>query len=233
MPVFYEHIIEFAKIAVWEIVEEKNFFLKKVPLQREITHPHKQLQHLAGRYLLQHLYHDFPYHLIEIADTRKPFLPDEEYHFSISHCGNYAAVIVSKDNRVGIDIEIVTPKIEKVKNKFLNEKELEWVASYRLPVAGNLKSTNKTIVHIPDQQVYQLANQPVNLLTLLWSCKEAVFKWYGSAEVDFKKDIHLKPFDISAEGIINCEFVKNADAKVALILQYKFFDGLCLAWVIN
>ncbi|HEV8081101.1 MAG TPA: 4-phosphopantetheinyl transferase, partial [Chitinophagaceae bacterium] len=92
MPVLYEHINDFAKIAIWHIAEEKKFFLQKVPLQREITHPHKQLQHLAGRYLLQHLYPDFPYHLIEIADTRKPFLPDEEYHFSISHCGDYAAV---------------------------------------------------------------------------------------------------------------------------------------------
>lgn len=73
MPVFYELINDFAKIAIWHIAEDKNFFLKKVPLQREITHPHKQLQHLAGRYLLQYLYPDFPYHLIAIADTRKPF----------------------------------------------------------------------------------------------------------------------------------------------------------------
>ncbi|MBA3675149.1 MAG: 4'-phosphopantetheinyl transferase superfamily protein [Chitinophagaceae bacterium] len=209
MPVLYEHINDFAKIAIWHIAEEKKFFLQKVPLQREITHPHKQLQHLAGRYLLQHLYPDFPYHLIEIADTRKPFLPDEEYHFSISHCGDYAAVIVSKDHRVGIDIEIVTPKIERVKDKFLNEEELSWIAGCQLPDDG----------------------QSVNQLTLLWSCKEAIFKWYGSAEVDFKKDIHLKPFDISAEGIINCEFVK--DAKVSLIIEYKFFDGFRLAWVIN
>jgi phosphopantetheinyl transferase len=209
MPVLYEHINDFAKIAIWHIAEEKKFFLQKVPLQREITHPHKQLQHLAGRYLLQHLYPDFPYHLIEIADTRKPFLPDEEYHFSISHCGDYAAVIVSKEHRVGIDIEIVTPKIERVKDKFLNEEELSWIAGRQLPDDG----------------------QYINQLTLLWSCKEAIFKWYGSAEVDFKKDIHLKPFDISAEGIINCEFVK--DEKVSLILQYKFFDGFCLAWVIN
>ncbi len=214
MPVLYEHINDFAKIAIWHIAEEKKFFLQKVPLQREITHPHKQLQHLAGRYLLQHLYPDFPYHLIEIADTRKPFLPDEEYHFSISHCGDYAAVIVSKDDRVGIDIEIVTPKIERVKDKFLNEDELVAINKMQSTIGKN-----------------ELTDKPINLLTLLWSCKEAIFKWYGSAEVDFKKDIHLKPFDISAEGIINCEFVK--DAKVSLILQYKFFDGFCLAWVIN
>ena len=124
MPVIYEHVNDFAKIAIWHIAEEKNYFLEKVPLQREITNPHKQLQHLAGRYLLQQLYPDFPYHFIEIADTRKPFLPDEEYHFSISHCGDYAAVIVSKDHRVGIDVELVTPKVEKVKRKFLSNEEL-------------------------------------------------------------------------------------------------------------
>ncbi len=48
MPLFYEHTNEFAKIAIWHIAEEKNFFLEKVTLQRSITHPHKQLQHLAG-----------------------------------------------------------------------------------------------------------------------------------------------------------------------------------------
>jgi Phosphopantetheinyl transferase len=203
MPVFYEHINDFAKIAIWHIAEEKNFFLEKVPAQREITHPHKQLQHLAGRYLLQHLYPDFPYHLIEIADTNKPYLPNEEYHFSISHCGDYAAVIVSKDHRVGIDIELVTEKVEKVKQKFLNEQEL-----------NNIQYSTFNIQH----------------LTLLWCCKEAVFKWYASGGVDFKEHIHLYPSSLDAdEGIINCEFIK--EEKVPLGIQYKYFKGLCLAWV--
>ena len=209
MPLFYDKINGNAKIAIWHIAEEKNFFLQKVPLQREITHPHKQLQHLAGRYLLQHLYPDFPYHLIEIADTRKPFLPNEEYHFSISHCGDYAAVIVSKDHRVGIDIELVTPKVEKIKHKFLNEEEIKLVNGQ-----------------------WSMVNDEIRLLTLLWCCKEAVFKWYGSGEVDFKDDIHLQPFDLNVdEGIISCEFVK--DEKFSLNIQHLFFDGLCLAWVIS
>jgi phosphopantetheinyl transferase len=204
MPVFYEHINDFAKIAIWHIAEEKNFFLGKVPLQREITHPHKQLQHLAGRYLLQYLYPDFPYHLIEIADTRKPFLPNEEYHFSISHCGDYAAVIVSKDRRVGIDIELVTPKVERIKHKFVNPGELSIINS----------------------------RQSISQLTLMWCCKEAVFKWHGSAGVDFRENIHLKPFDVNAdEGIIKCSFVK--EAVVQLDLRYKYFGGLCLAWVVS
>ncbi|MDQ6844770.1 MAG: 4-phosphopantetheinyl transferase, partial [Bacteroidota bacterium] len=85
-------------------------------MQNIITHWHKRLQHLAGRYLLQELYPDFPYHLIEIADTKKPFLTGEKYHFSISHCGDYAAVIVSKEMRVGIDIELIRQKIELIKH---------------------------------------------------------------------------------------------------------------------
>ena len=47
----------------------------------------KRLQHLAGRYLLYALFDDFPLEEIVIADTRKPFLENEKYHFSISHCG--------------------------------------------------------------------------------------------------------------------------------------------------
>ena len=208
MPVFYEHINDFAKIAIWHIAEEKNFFLEKVPLQREITHPHKQLQHLAGRFLLQHLFPDFPYHLIEIADTRKPFLPNEAYHFSISHCGDYAAVIVSKTHRVGIDIELVTDKVERIKHKFLNEAELAAISKN------------------------QSTDQPIYQLTLLWCCKEAVFKWYGSGGVDFRENIHLQPSGLNAgEGIINCLFEK--EEKTFLNLQYKAFNGLCLALVIS
>jgi phosphopantetheinyl transferase len=204
MPLFYEHIKDFAKIAIWHIAEEKNFYLGKVPLQREITHPHKQLQHLAGRYLLQHLYPDFPYHLIEIADTRKPFLPSEEYHFSISHCGDYAAVIISKDHRVGIDIELVTPKVERIKHKFLNGEEVSDVRCQMLDV---------------------------NQLTLLWCCKEAVFKWYGNGGVFFKEHIHLHPSLINNDGIISCDFIKGE--KTPLDIQYKFFNELCLAWVVS
>ena len=123
MPVFYEHINDFAKIAIWHIAEEKNFFLAKVPLQREITHPHKQLQHLAGRYLLPELFTDFPLEEIVIADTKKPFLENEKYHFSISHCGDFAAAIVSNTKRVGVDIEKVNEKIGNIFPKFLSEKE--------------------------------------------------------------------------------------------------------------
>lgn len=59
-----------------------------------------------------------------------------------------------------------------------------------------------------------------------------MFKWYGSGGVDFKDDIHLKLFNLKDEkSVIKCEFVK--DQKTALEIQHKYFDGLCLAWVIS
>ncbi|MFX6226067.1 hypothetical protein ABTF68_21555, partial [Acinetobacter baumannii] len=64
--------------------------------------------------MLRVLYPDFPLELIAIADTRKPYLPDEQYHFSISHCGRFAAAIVSSDKRVGIDIENITERVHKI-----------------------------------------------------------------------------------------------------------------------
>lgn len=204
MPLFYQHTINDAtKIGVWHIDEPETFFLNKVPLSNIITHWHKRLQHLAGRYLLQELFPDFPYRLIEIADTRKPFLPNEKYHFSISHCGNYAAVIISTGQRVGIDIELVTSKIEKIKHKFLNDCELDL-----FPIADK------------------------KLLTLFWSVKETVFKWYGNGEVDFKKHINIIQANVAlnTEAIV-CEFLKNE--KVSLNINYTFFSDTCLAWIIQ
>ena len=72
MPIFFQQQInEYTRLGVWKIEENEAFFKGNVPLHRDVTHPHKRLQHLAGRFLLQYLFPDFPYHLIEIADTRK------------------------------------------------------------------------------------------------------------------------------------------------------------------
>ena len=87
MPIFFQHQInETTRLGIWKIEETEDFFKDNVPLHRDVTHPHKRLQHLAGRFLLQFLFPDFPYELIQIADTRKPFLPRRTisfFHFSL------------------------------------------------------------------------------------------------------------------------------------------------------
>jgi 4'-phosphopantetheinyl transferase EntD len=179
MPLVYQQNINaVTKMGVWHITETEGFFAN-IPLQKEITHWHKRLQHLAGRFLLQDLYPKFPLALIKIADTRKPFLPNEKYHFSISHCGNYAAAIVSKENRVGVDVEIVSAKAPMVKHKFLSAQEQNLISHL---------DVNKAC-------------------TLFWSVKESVYKWYSKGGVDFKEDIPIQSFTGNLnEGIVTCNF---------------------------
>ena len=125
MPIYYQqNINDFTQLAVWKIEESESFFTQLVTVQQQVTHPHKRLQHLAGRFLLPYLYPNFPSDLIQIADTRKPYLPNEAYHFSISHCGDYAAAIVSSTQRVGVDVELVTHRVNKIRHKFLHPSEL-------------------------------------------------------------------------------------------------------------
>ncbi len=206
MPIFFQQPInDTTRLGIWKIEETEEFFKRNVPLHRDVTHPHKRLQHLAGRFLLPYLFPDFPPELIQIADTRKPFLPDEQFHFSISHCGDYAAAIVSKNNRVGIDIEIPTPKVETIIHKFLSQQEQQ------------LFHASRIIVHQP------------TFTTLLWSAKEAIFKWNGSREVDFIEHIHLKK-QHDADATIECLFTRLNET---LTVHYHLFDRLVLAWVMS
>lgn len=208
MPLFYQQDINLTtRLGVWKIEETEDLFLRSVPLQRAITHPHKRLQHLAGRYLLPFLFPDFPHEEIEIADTRKPFLPDEQYHFSISHCGDYAAALVSSTERVGIDIEMITQRVDRIKHKFLHPEELAFVDSYAI-----------------DQQI--------KLLTLLWSAKEALFKWWGRGDVDFSEVLQTRAFIFTDSGIIPAAFVKD-DLNVLLEIHYQMYEGLSSAWVVS
>jgi len=193
VPVFFQQQInESTRLGIWKIEETEEFFKANVPQHRAVTHPHKRLQHLAGRFLLQYLFPDFPYELIQIADTRKPFLPDEQYHFSISHCGDYAAAIVSKDKRVGIDIEIPTEKISRIMYKFLSAKEHE-------------------LFHL-----IQPNKDRIPFATLLWSAKESVFKWYGDGGVDFRKEIQLKKQHEENDTIHSFFFKKQFGIKYSL-----------------
>lgn len=206
MPVFFQYeFSDSTKMAVWHIQEEEDFFLNGTALQRTITHPHKRLQHLAGRYLLSYLFPDFPQEEILIASTRKPYLKDDTFHFSVSHCGDYAAAIVSKDYRVGVDIELYQNKVLKVRDKFLNEREKELIKNEE----NNL-----------------------SFITTLWSAKESVFKWWSYGGVDFGRNILFDNFSHQKEGIIEGRFVKD-DFSKELEIHYRLFDEFSLTYVIS
>lgn len=205
MPLFYQqHINQFTKLAIWKIEESEDFFSQTVPVQQEITHPHKRLQHLAGRYLLRYLFPSFPYEEILIANTRKPYLANDAFHFSISHCKDYAAAIVSTQERVGIDIEISQQKINKIAHKFTSSKEIELLKK----ITSNQSNSSLN-----------------DYLTLIWCCKETMFKWYGLGSIDFKTMLQLCVVDNNI-----CSTIQLAEASIQLPIEYHFFKEFTLTF---
>lgn len=212
MSIFFQHSInEHTKIGIWKIEEPEEFFLQRVPVKQQVTHPYKRLQHLAGRFLLRSLFADFPLEEILVADTKKPFLEDEKYHFSISHCGNFAAAIASTNNRVGVDIERVTSRLKSISPKFLTEGEKKYLRQWE---------------HLP--ALY------LELVTIIWSAKEAMFKWYGLGNLDFRKHMEMSGVIVfKPDGWMEVPFRFTKETHIELKIIARKFDGLVLAYAVT
>lgn len=220
MPLFYQQDINAdTRLGLWQITEDADFFLQRVPVSRDITHPHKRLQHLAGRYLLGMLFPDFPMDLILVADTRKPFVADESYHFSISHCGQWAAAIVSRSSRVGIDVEEITPRVRKILSKFLHPDELALLRGV-FPTYDGAADTD-----IPSARSFNAT------ITALWSAKEAIYKWYGLGGIDFSEHMRIDTLEQFSTGLLPGRFLLRDE--IPLDVHTAWFGGLCMCWTMR
>jgi 4'-phosphopantetheinyl transferase len=188
------------RAGVWHITETADELLEHVPLSGEETqqvtayrHDLRKKQWLACRALLKHLLDPLPAALFYTPDG-KPCLKSGSHHISVSHAGHFAAVVCSNLAPVGIDIEKVSERFEKVRERFLTETELS-----SLPASGR-----------PEH------------LCILWGGKEAVFKLHGRHDVDFRNDIFIHPFDYICNTNRVCRAILKADGKsTELTLAYQ------------
>lgn len=208
MPIVYQQDINLnSHFAIWKIHETEAFFLQEVQTQREIKHPKKRLQHLAGRYLLQQIMPQWPVRDLQILPNRRPVLQGIQGDFSISHCGDWVTVLASQTERCGVDVEAVTNRIDSIAHKFLATHE----AALMLDI-------------FPDWELQER-------LTLVWSIKEALFKWYGLGEVDFSEELLLQQvIRITAlSGQANCQVIKAKGGAVQV--NWMQFEQHMLAWI--
>lgn len=110
----------------------------------------------AYQALFAQLEKDFNIHKPEIdyLSTGKPFIKDNPVHFNISHSHNEIAIAISKQHRVGIDIEA-------------------YRAFSNITAAFSFFTTK-------EQQLIQSDDSPEKKLIDLWTKKEAVIKAIGS-----------------------------------------------------
>ena len=119
--------------------------------------------------------------------------------------------MVSTDYRVGVDVEMITHKVDKIKHKFLSEEE-QWM-----------------LMNVPNAP-YNIFSEKI--LTAAWSIKESLFKWQGSSEIDFIKHLPIVKMQINDNsGIAHCKILKEGE--IDLKVQLLFFDGNCFSWVLS
>jgi len=203
MPFFYQqNINETAHLAIWSIQEPASFFDTDIQLAVPIANEERRIQHLAVRLLFKLMMPAADLNQLVMADNGKPYLIGLPFHFSFSHCKGYAACAVD-DKPIGIDIEIIHPRIAKVAHKFLNEKEKSMIADL--------------------EQEDQL-----NQLAFLWAAKEAMYKKYEQLGIDFAKDFNILELTKGDRGTIPAAIVHKGN-KIDLRLDYHFgADYVCV-----
>ena len=115
--------------------------------------------------------------VVSYLDNGAPYLPDSPYHISISHTKGFAAVILSPEKPVGIDIEYISERVHRIKSRFMREDELT----------------------LFEKQL------TTNDLLICWSAKETAFKMTAQKTADLQKDIQIigfKPFQNSENGTL-------------------------------
>ena len=174
MPVIHkEYINSHILIGLWRITEKADVMLKSIDLRDEekllytgFRTEERRKQWLSYRLLIKELTQpdNYPVHY---NDSGKPFLAGSKYHLSVSHTGQMSAVILSDHMSVGIDIEMIRPRIIRVKEKYLSHEEL---------------------MSVP-------YGEEVECLTLYWCAKEALYKLFGERNLDFRENMQLEAME--------------------------------------
>lgn len=199
---YRQRIDDDTEFALWKIEEEANDLYRQLQLDEnekayveKLGKSKRHLHWLGTRVLLRKMLRTDEYIDCKIDSHGKPYLVNLPYHISLSHSFDYAAVMISKTHKVGIDIEQIQQKVERIAGKFMQPKELAFI------------SDNKKI-----EQLY-----------VCWCAKEAIYKCNGQKEVSFANNIFLEPFNFEHHGVLNANLHKknlNIDYTVGY-LQYE------------
>ena len=215
MPIVFDlKIDEHTELAVWKIEESHEQLMSGLQLKQHeldvidsFKSEKRALQWLSTRLLLRTMLDTKEYIDCKMDDHGKPYLVSYDYHISLSHSYDYAAVMISRDasKKVGLDMEMIKHKIKLVRHKFLSDAELA-----QKQIGDN-----------------------INGLYVCWCAKEAIYKWHGKKELEFKRDIHIKPFKLRDEGDLIASVELPEGTRELEVNYFKTDDGYMLGYVIG
>ena len=175
MPqIFSTNLDPSGNLLLWQAEEESAWFIEQLNVAPKLWKEYESLaseairhRWLASRYAVQQVSRQSPLNLIK-ETSGKPILLENENHISLSHCDGYVAAIHG-DAPVGIDVERISHRAQKIKNYFLRYEELV------------------------------LLGEENEALILAWSAKESIFKWYGKQNLGYKSQLCIRSIDFEGQ----------------------------------
>ena len=159
-------------IAIWKVDESEDELSNGITLSQNCQIRYdgmKSEMHRRAFLSVRHLLALFNYVDSDLIynESGKPNLKDGHL-ISITHSHNFTAIIISKKDEVGIDIERQRDKILRIAHKFT-----------------------------PFEEYRTLANTEaiIRKLTIVWGAKESLYKIYGQKGLSFLH--HINVFDFS------------------------------------
>ncbi len=159
--------------SLWQIAESPEDLLLSVSLSEAQKEDFKKRKTKAGQqgFLAARLaLHQLTPEASELQmnENGVPTLP--HLYCSLSHTAHYAVAVVAEE-AVGVDIESYRPKIERIAQKFTHPKEIDF-----------LPQTDKRI----------------EMLTRLWTAKEAIYKAVQKPGLSLSNQIQIAPFSLAS-----------------------------------
>jgi phosphopantetheinyl transferase len=200
------YLNEFSILGVWKIEEDIKTLLDLVVLDNEEKKKYKgfsstsrKLEFLSVRALLSELIGKEA--KIVYNKNNKPFLKDGSRFISISHSHKLTSILLSTNEKVGIDLEYMSTNIAAIAFKFLNRKE---------------KVTKEQ-----EERKYHLY--------IHWCAKEALYKICDKEGISIKKNITIEPFKLSESGEIRGH-VHTDRINESFDLYYSKYDNYAIVW---
>ena len=162
MPFYKEFIIsEKTKIKLWKVItgelnpEELNNDDKELLKLRKSNFLREQFLAIRKILTLENSDYKITYNL-----DGKPSL-NTEYNISISHSHEIAAIAISDNCKIGLDVQLKENKILNIRNKFLHKSE-----------------------------ILNIGEDPsIDILTMIWTSKESIYKAIGLKGISFSENI--------------------------------------------
>jgi 4'-phosphopantetheinyl transferase len=200
------YLNEFSILGVWKIEEDQNTLLELVSLDTDekkrynsFSSTSRKLEYLSVRALLSELIgHNAK---IVYNKNNKPFLQDGSRFISISHSHKLTAILLSTNEKVGIDLEFMSTNIAAFAFKFINRKE----------------KVSKQI----DERRYHLY--------IHWCAKEALYKICDKEGISIRNNITIDPFTVNESGEIKGHVHTNK-INESFDLFYSKYDNYAIVW---